>query len=374
MDIAIPLTPPLVVRFEGAPPAAARFFDSEYGHMRVAAGELDDPDVLIRFVDSLPQPRVWESFGPPMGYADDELVVVDPGGQARIVLSEDGRLRADIEYTMPLDTVRRRVVLACLALAALGRDSVVVHASATSDTAGSVLLLGDQGVGKTGLLIHLVDTGHTYVADDQLFLTRDARLIPLQGHLELRLDVLASHAELGRLAKSTGWRQARALRSTVRGLYRLVSGIGATATGRVARGLERIDGSLSDHCFFLDARQAFPATRQDAHEAPPRIYLLSRGAPDSVEPAPGEMLKRWLLEESTIAYGPLFELMTAAARISPRWRDALDAAVATQLSVVTDAASRLSATRVRIAPEAPVARFAAAIDDKSRRAQAPDGS
>ncbi len=154
----------------------------------------------------------------------------------------------------------------------------------------------------------------------------------------------------------------------------LVNGIRTTPTRRVARGLKRIDESLSDHCFFLDARQAFPGSRSDAQTASPRVYLLSRGAPESIEPASQEMLTRWLLEESTIAYGPLFELMTAAARISPRWRSALDAAVEAQSAVVTEAASQLSATRVRIAPEAPVARFAAAVDDKSRRARTPDGS
>jgi len=224
-----------------------------------------------------------------------------------------------------------------------------------------VLLLGDQGVGKTSLLVDLVAAGHSYLGDDQLFLSSDGQMTPLQGLLELRIDLLASHPELGGLAKSTGWRQARALRSVLRGAGTIAVHLPTRLGRRTARALRRMDDSLSDHCFFVDPRQAFSVDRPCVQALPTRVYLLSQGTPDLVEPATPEMIERWLLEEVMIAYRDLFELMTAAARVSPRWRSALDEALAAQRSVVAGAAGQLTATRVRAEPAGAVARFARVI-------------
>lgn len=360
MDVVFPLSPPLRVRFEQMPPQAARFFEAEYGRMRVSSSD-DAPDLLVRFVESLPKRETWEYLGPDAVLADDSVVVSAGGAHARIELTDTGAVAATVECGMPIDTVRRQVVIAAIALLALERGAVVVHGSAAVHDGHGVILLGDGGAGKTSVLAGLVAAGHSYVADDQLLLTRDGRLTPFQGLLELRLDTLEHDRRLGELAGSTDWRQARLLRKLTRAGRWMFARIPLRFTSRIAGALGRLEENLSDLCFFVDARSAFETCESSVISMPLRVVFLTRGHPELVESAAPERVRLWLTYEVDTAYEPLMSMMVRAARNSDRWHTLHVQAVDRQKAVI-DSVAGLPGTYLRIAPGPSVDRAVELID------------
>lgn len=351
MDFELPLAPPLRIRLEDPPTRVARFLEAELGGARTGGAGRGPADVTVRFVESLTPPAEWDRFGLSMAIADGTLEVIEGDRRARIALSDSGRVAAEVERLMPLDSVRRRVVLPCVALAALKRDAVVLHASATRGPLGTVLLLGEQGVGKTGLVVDLVAAGHGYVADDQLLLTRDAELIGLQGLLALRIDTLAARKDLGRQARSTGWRTARALRSVLRASRRLTARIPSSIARQMTGALQRMDDALSAHCFFLEPERVFPPHEECPAARSIRGFLITVGTPALAEPASEDLAERWVLDAVRVAHEPLTELLTYAARTSRRWERVLADSLCAQRTVVGSAVGRMAFTRLRIEPQ-----------------------
>lgn len=360
MDVVFPLTPPLRIRFQDAPPRAAQFFESEYGRMS-APPDGADPDLLVRFVDTLPRPETREYLGPDAELADGALIVIAGGARARIDLNDDGSIVADVEHKMPVDIVRRQVVIAAVALLALGRDAVVAHGSATYRDGQAVILFGDGGAGKTSVLAGLVAAGHNYVADDQLLLTRDGRLIPFQGLLELRLDTLENDARLGRLAVHTGWRQARVLRSLARAGMKVFSSLPTRIARRSAGVLGRVENGLSELCFFVDAREVFEKYESSALDIPLNVFFLTRGHPEAIHSVHPDRVGLWLRDEIGTANEPLVSRMARAGRNSTRWHELHVQVVARQERMI-DALASLPGTYLRIAPGPSVDRAVELID------------
>lgn len=352
VDIIVPMEQSILVRFTGMTDRIAEFVTGEFGPLASTTHATDlTPDISVTFVDRLPTPSTRDSFGLGAALADDQLRVVDGGAEASIDIVEGGRVVAVVENALPLDTIRRRVIVPCIALLALERGAVVIHGSATATDKQIVLLVGDKGIGKTSLVVGLVEKGHRYVGDDRLLLTEGGAVIALQSLVELRLDLLEGRPSLGRHAKESGWGQARLMRSCLRGCRGALSQLPFRFAHRVAGALALADDALSDHCFFVDSRALFAADDDLPRDLTTHPFLLTRGTPASSSPATPWEIEQWLMESSRHALEPLVALLATGGRTSPRWAQTHTRLLEQQHRIVASAASRMDATRMRLADD-----------------------
>ncbi len=352
LQIAVQLTPPLVVRFEGLPPHVAQFLLGEYGRLRSPECEDGQADFVFRFLDSIHRSADWESLTPHTMLCGDSFILLDKSGRARITFSESGPEAADIEHDASLDFVRFRVIDPVVTALALQRDGMVVHGSATCSPQGGVLLLGRPGCGKTRTMLELVAAGHGYVGDDRLLLAHGCRLLPLQGLLGLKMSALQEHPALMRTASPEGYRAARTGRRALRTAQMALRAIPGNVARQAAEGFRRVEADIDRHVFLVDPKRTLPGSTFHDQVDVAVAYLLSCGSPELVEKAPRPVLENWLLDAAAHEHEALIGLLRPAALVRPRWRARLDEVV-TRLREVADGASgKFPALRVRTPPGA----------------------
>lgn len=144
----------------------------------LAAPLAREPDITVRFVDDLAEPRRMTYAGwPECGATDDAFYLLrGRGGVAARTL-------------LPVEDVGRRCAIVCerrggpvphllaiINLTALARGVLPLHASAFTYQGAGVLATGWAKGGKTETLLAFAERGARYVGDEWVYLTPDGRM------------------------------------------------------------------------------------------------------------------------------------------------------------------------------------------------------
>ncbi|WP_091364262.1 hypothetical protein [Geodermatophilus telluris] len=136
-----------------------------------------DPDITVRFVDELPEPRRMVHAGPDCAAAGDDLYLLRgrDGIRARTLLPvETVGQRCDIVCERRTGHVPH--LLAIINLTALSKGVLPLHASAFTYRGVGVLATGWAKGGKTETLLAFAARGARYVGDEWVYLTADGRM------------------------------------------------------------------------------------------------------------------------------------------------------------------------------------------------------
>ncbi|HEX6869374.1 MAG TPA: hypothetical protein VF119_11245, partial [Candidatus Limnocylindrales bacterium] len=135
------------------------------------------PDLVIEFVDRLPDDGTLTALGREAAYGEEGLVI------------RRGRRKADVRVRIPLERLGERPVtitaerglpaipylIPIVGITALARGVVPVHASAFVHEDRGVLVTGWAKGGKTEALLAFAERGATYVGDEWVFVSGDGR-------------------------------------------------------------------------------------------------------------------------------------------------------------------------------------------------------
>lgn len=222
-----------------------------------------DPDITVRFVDRIEDPRPMTYVGWPEGaFTADSFYLLR------------GRGNAPARVQLPFDAVggpchivcERRAghvphLLAVVNVTAVAKGVLPLHASAFAYRGTGVLATGWAKGGKTETLLAFAERGASYVADEWVYLTPEAVMhgvpepIRLWGwHVEQLPDLLA--------------RLPRPRRARLRGL-------GAAARGADALGARLPQGAGSASVL----RRSAPVLRRQAYVQVPPAELFAATVP-----------------------------------------------------------------------------------------------
>jgi hypothetical protein len=137
----------------------------------------DEPDILVRFVDRLPQMSPVHSLGmAEAGFTEDAFLVwghTRAGRRAaQIAFDRIGR-QCEIVCETGLSTVP--LLLPILNLTLLGKGVLPLHASAFTYDGKGVIVTGWAKGGKTETLLAFLARGATYVGDEWVYLSGDGQ-------------------------------------------------------------------------------------------------------------------------------------------------------------------------------------------------------
>ena len=135
------------------------------------------PDLVIEFVDRLPDEGPLAALGREAAYDERGLVV------------RRGRRKTDVRVRIPLERLGERpftitaerglsavpYLIPVVGLTALARGVIPVHASAFVHEGRGVLVTGWAKGGKTEALLAFAERGATYVGDEWVFVSADGR-------------------------------------------------------------------------------------------------------------------------------------------------------------------------------------------------------
>ena len=225
------------------------------------AAPLDrEPDILIEFVDELPEPPAltYAAWSDSAASDDDFYLLRGREGQrARTLLPMDdvgGRIRIVCERTA--DRVPH--LLAIINMTALANGVLPLHASAFTYRGAGVLATGWAKGGKTETLLAFAARGASYVGDEWVYLTTDGDMYGVPEPIRLwhwHVDQLpALRGDLGRTT-----------RARLRALPRFASS--AASLGTSLRGLPA--------CVL---RRAAPVVRGQAYVQVPPAQLFGADA------------------------------------------------------------------------------------------------
>ena len=215
------------VRLLDPSPADAAMVARQIGAPRGALSR--DPDIVIRFVDDLGIRNLrWVEMHR-TGYADDGFYVVPQGrraSRARLAFGADGCP----EIVCQRGGGRVPFLVALVALAALRRGAVPLHASAFLYGGAGVLVTGWAKGGKTEALLAFAARGGEYIGDEWILLSGGGRRMHgLPEHIRLHDWHLGHLPGAARAVPAS----TRAFFKGVRGLERLHRGLAGRA-GRLA--------------------------------------------------------------------------------------------------------------------------------------------
>lgn len=163
------------IRLLNATPADSAVVDRQIGPIRATLNR--EPDIIIRFVDSL-------SFSSPMRYlgVDDTAFTDD----AFVVLRSKHKARARVK--IPFDYIGRQCEIVCerglpavplliaiINLTVLGKGALPMHASAFTYNGSGVLVTGWAKGGKTETVLAFIANGAEYVGDEWIYISQDGQ-------------------------------------------------------------------------------------------------------------------------------------------------------------------------------------------------------
>ncbi len=231
------------------------------GQLGLAPTTLDrDPDIVVRFVESLPVGALTYVGVHDTGFHDDEFLVLR------------GRGGAPARTRLPFDAIGRTPEIVCergvpvvphllaiVNLTALSKDVLPLHASAFNVDGTGVLVTGWAKGGKTESLLAAARQGAHYVGDEWVYITPDRTMLGLPEPIRLwawHLDQLPEvwkARPAGQRGRVTAWRTlARATHA-------------AAGTSGPARGI---------------ARRALPVLERQAYVQVPPEQLFGAGKMD----------------------------------------------------------------------------------------------
>jgi hypothetical protein len=250
------------VRLVGARPSDVAKVQRQLGPI---SRPLDrEPDIVIRFVDSMDQqPVTYVGVGETGFNSAGFFLLKGKGGvrgKASIPFEDLGR-RVTVTCERHLPAVPH--LLALVNLTALAKDVLPLHASAFSIDGIGVLVTGWSKGGKTESLLDAMQRGARYVGDEWVYLTRSGEMLGLPEPIRLWSWHFAQQPELLR-------RRSRAERTRLRTW---------TTLGRVASPAPGLRGPVASVL-----RRATPIVQRQAYlQIPPselfgdeRVVLRAR--------------------------------------------------------------------------------------------------
>ena len=138
-----------------------------------------EPDILIRFVDSLRISSRVRFLGlDDAGFTDDAFLVMHSrnGSRARVRIALE-QIGKRCEITCESGVERVPLLIAILNLTALSKGVLPLHASAFSYDGVGVLTLGWSKGGKTETLLAFMSEGATYIGDEWIYIGADGRFM-----------------------------------------------------------------------------------------------------------------------------------------------------------------------------------------------------
>ena len=133
------------------------------------------PDIIVRFVESLPTPNFRYVELGKNGFTDDGFFILckgTPTAKVRIAFDQIGEC-CEIVCESGLGSVP--LLRAILSLTALKKGCVALHASAFVYKGAGVLVTGFAHGGKTGALLAFAAHGARYIGDECILLSDDGR-------------------------------------------------------------------------------------------------------------------------------------------------------------------------------------------------------
>lgn len=266
------------------------------------------PDIILRFVKSLPTPGL-RYLGLESGFTDDGFIVICGGKKetkVRVPLEQVGAEQCEIVCESGLRSVP--LLTEILNLTVLKRDHVALHASAFVHNETGIVATGWTKGGKTEALLAFASHGAEYIGDEWVWLSGDGESVyGIPGSILLwswQLDYLPHLRSQVRFGE-------RVLFKTIKGIDRLQAMIpdGRLSKTFPARLLREAMPLLRGRLFVRMTPRAIFGTRFGSLRARPErvFFMMSHDNPAiSVEPMdPQEVSRRMVSsiqhEQTTLA-------------------------------------------------------------------------
>lgn len=309
-----------------------------------------EPDITIRFVEHLPVPGSLHVGFAQEGFTRDGFFTFETGARRRGVRIPLVQLGKACEIVCESGLQSVPLLMPILALTALAKGYVAVHASAFVLNGVGTLMAGSAESGKTTALLGFASSGAEFIGDDWVLLGGDEpRMCGLPTEIELSLRHLNALPDLRRsIPRSKLW----ALEG-LGGLDRieemsLTGAVNPTFTGRILRKVtkaieQRIAPKVTPQAIFGNGSGSMIAK-------PERLFLLIRhSAPGiDVDRVPSSEMAQRMTHLSQHEQMRIMEHYRAFRVAFPEARnDFLEQANEHQLDILSHALSRMETYTVR---------------------------
>ena len=134
------------------------------------------PDIVVRFVDKLPDTGRVQYLGMDAGFTDDAFLVMRGKHQSRVrVQIPFDKVGQHCEILCERHVAAVPLLLPVINLTALAKGALPLHASAFTYRGTGVLATGWSKGGKTETLLAFMDRGARYVGDEWVYLNGDGQ-------------------------------------------------------------------------------------------------------------------------------------------------------------------------------------------------------
>lgn len=350
----------ITVRVRGARPADAQALEWRLGARRIAGAHA--PDVEVGFVTSLPALPTAPALGGGL-VAGSEFAVVAAAkrnrARVRVPLAALAVCTGEAQAgTFPLELLCEHGagaspwLTAVLHAVALGRGMLPMHAAAFAWHGAGILVLGESGAGKTGVLLGFLAARARYLAADWILLSQDGTtLLGRREPVRLRAWHVRALPEL-----------RQAVNGSVRARF-FLAGVPAAVLEKWP-GLARRAAPLAawvrrfDRRLWVDVVPERVARNLDPAPSAPfaQLWWLEPGAAPTVrltplEPAAAAEALAATLMECVAPLGRLPGAMRAAGHPGNGWMEALAARL--QARLATQLADK-TVQRVAVPPGTPL--------------------
>jgi hypothetical protein len=211
-----------------------------------------DPDIVIRFVDSLPVPSRIRYLGvDDAGFTDDAFLVLrgPHKSRARAQIPFD-RVGKQCEIVCERGLLQVPLLIPILNLTVLGKGTLPLHASAFSYRDTGFVATGWSRSGKTEVLLGFMANGASYVGDEWIYLSDDGRRMHgIPEPIRVWNWHLDSLPQYRRVARGSELARLRFLESLVVGMERLSAG-GSPRRSSTARLAGRVKALLGKQLYL----------------------------------------------------------------------------------------------------------------------------
>jgi hypothetical protein len=242
------------------------------------------PDIVVRFVDSLPQPKSLQYLGvDEAGFTEDAFWILRSKhkSQARVMVPID-RIGDHCEIVCESGLAAVPLLIAMINLTALHNGAVPLHASAFTYQGTGALATGWSKGGKTETLLAFMANGARYIADEWVYLHADGRMSGIPEPIRVWDWHLRDLPQYRQRASRSGRLRLRALHLTQMAL-RCVPG-GRWPIGKIKR---RLAPLLKRQTFVdVEAAQLFGRDRMQLVGPLQKVFfVVSHAAPEiRIEP------------------------------------------------------------------------------------------
>jgi hypothetical protein len=174
------------VRFDVENSPIQRYVKEEYGHI-VTEKDASDADIIVEAVENLRRKDDDVYFRAPVAYDDEGVFWYDQKGRmARVELGGFAEKSTLVQVDPEFDNHFLGIIMEYLVnFKLLSHGACLCHASAIDYEGVRVLFPAWRHSSKTNLMLHFLQQGGRYIADDWVILFRDGSALPLPKRLHL---------------------------------------------------------------------------------------------------------------------------------------------------------------------------------------------